>query len=73
MARLIVFVLLAAVVATASTTAAQGSRQATPAAETQSRSRVTVTVQELIQRDHRLPEAAHPRREGTGETARKEA
>jgi hypothetical protein len=54
MVRLIVFVLLVAVVATASTTAAQGPRQATPPAETDGRSRLTVTVQELIQRDPRL-------------------
>jgi hypothetical protein len=49
-----VLVLLASVVATASTTAGEGSRRATPAAETDTRSRLTVTVQELIQRDHRL-------------------
>jgi type II secretory pathway pseudopilin PulG len=54
MTRLIVLVVLASIVATASTTAGQGSRQATPAAETDSRSRLIVTVQELIQRDHRL-------------------
>jgi hypothetical protein len=54
MTRLIVLVLLGAVVATASITGAQGPRPATPAAETDGRSRLTVTVQELIERDHRL-------------------
>ena len=54
MAHLTVLVLLAAVVATASTTAAQGPRQVTPPAETDGGSRLAVTVQELIQRDHRL-------------------
>ncbi len=54
LAHLVVFVLLAAVVAAASAAAAQGSRTATPGAKTDSRPRLTVTVQELIQRDHRL-------------------
>lgn len=54
MTRLIILVVLVSVVATASTMAAQGSRQVMPVAETGSRSRLTVTVQELIQRDHRL-------------------
>jgi hypothetical protein len=54
MVRLIALGLLAAVVGMASTTAAQGPRQSTPRAETDSGSRLTVTVQELIQRDHRL-------------------
>lgn len=54
MAHLTVLVLLAAVVAAASTTAAQEPRSPTPATETDVRPRLTVTVQELIQRDHRL-------------------
>lgn len=52
MAHLTVLVLLAAVVAAASTTAAQGPRPPAPATDV--RPRLTVTVQELIQRDHRL-------------------
>jgi hypothetical protein len=54
MTRLIVIVLLAALTATSSIAAAQGSRPAVSAPETDGRARVTVTVQELIQRDHRL-------------------
>ncbi len=53
MTRLLVLVLITATV-TFSTTTAQESRPAVPAPQTADRPRLNVTVQELIQTDHRL-------------------